>query len=118
MYFAVYLMLFLAGAVAVDSLEERISRIEEKMNEFTSRVEEALVNMGEDIRALQRKNTIESDENSSDDDNRSPEERLQALEFQMTDVHDDVEDLISEVTIIHADQVTQKECLEDGVKQV
>ena len=114
-----------------------MTKMEKKMNAFISRMENAMMRMTEEIRAIQIQNTIETEENGNDDtDDIRPiiniplndtnlEERVQALEFQMAnvqeeimDVSDDVDILVSEVTIIHADQVVQDERLLDVEDEV
>ena len=133
MYFTVYLILFLVSSgSAGDPLEERMTKMEKKMNAFISRMENAMMRMTEEIRAIQIQNTIENEEHGNDDtDDITPiiniplndtnlEERVQAMEFQMAnvqeeimDISNDVDILVSEVTIIHADQVVQDERLLD-----
>ena len=141
MYFTTCLILFLASCGnAADPLEDRMTKMEEKMNTFISRMENAMMKMTEEIQAIKTQISNETGENGNDDtDDITPrintplndtnlEERVQALEFQMEnvqeelmDVNDDVDILVSEVTIIHADQVVQDERLlevEDEVELV
>ena len=99
--------------------------MEEKMNGFTSRIEDAMMRMMEEIWTVKRPNTIETYRNVIKEADKivptfdPPLEgtnlfkRVRALEFQMANVHDDVEDLNSEVTVIHADQAVQDERLLD-----
>ena len=61
MYFTVFLIIFLASSGnAIDPLEERMTKMEEKMNAF-------LMRMTEDIRAIITQISIETDENGNDD---------------------------------------------------
>ena len=93
--------------------------------------------MTEEIRAIQIQNTIETEEHGNDDteditprintslNDMNLEERVQALEFKMAnvqeeimDISNDVDILVFEVTIINADQVVQDERLLDVEDEV
>ena len=78
MYFAVCLTVFLAsGLVAVDPLEERITRIEENMNGLMSWIEESFMKMMAEIQIMKTQNVVEIDEYVNDDDPNSLSPRIE-----------------------------------------
>ena len=92
MYFTVCLIIFLSSSGnAIDPLQERMTKMEKKMNAFISSMENAMMRMTEEIRTIQIQNTIETEEHGNDDtDDITPrintplndtnlEERVQAL---------------------------------------
>ena len=100
MYFTFCLTVFLAiGVVAVDPLEEKITRMEENMNVLMSWIEESFMKMTGEIQIIKTQNAIEIDEHTTGDDTHSIspridtplndknlEERIHALESKMTNV--------------------------------
>ena len=100
MYFAVCLMVFLASrGVAVDPLEERITRIEENMNKLMSWIEKSFMKMTAEIQIMKTQNAVKFDEHVNDDDIHSVspridqplnvtnlEERIHALESKMAKI--------------------------------
>ena len=100
MYFAVCLTVFLASrGVAVDPLEERITRMEDNMNGLMSWIQEALMRMTEEIQIIKTQSTIEIEEHVNIEDitsisptiatqlkDKTLEERLQGLEYKMANV--------------------------------
>ena len=108
MYFPILIILLLATIINAENLsEEHMVIIEEKVAEILTKMAKEDSSSGIQSSILTR---LLTDTNL--------EERVQALEFQMAnvqeeimDTNDDVDVLVSEVSIIHADQVVQDEHL-------
>ena len=93
-------MVFLASrGVAVDPLEERITRIEENMKKLMSWIEESFMKMTAEIHIMKTQNAVKIDEHVHDDDIHSVspridqplnvtnlEERIHALESKMAKI--------------------------------
>ena len=122
MYFPICIILLLTTSTNAENPSEvRMAIMEEKIAEISMSLQAVLTKITKE----NPDNDISSSILGTLMNDTDLEERVQALEFQMVNVQeeivnisDDVDVLISEVTIIHADQVVQDERLLDVEDEV
>ena len=100
---AAVLSLFGIALSAEDTTKNDIQELRDKMESLTKLVQTALIN-SQAKGNLEDRNTLDT---SSRQNETNLEERVQALEFQMENVHEDITVIEGEITVINSEQDLQ-----------